>query len=319
MNRAIIGVDVGGTNTVIGIFDTTLLLLEKICIPTLKTTSKKTTNPKEFFDVLASKIEDLIIKTGFENMVKCIGIGVPGKVNPEKGIAIHSVNLGYSNVSFAEEMNERLNIPVYIDNDVRNYTRGEAVLGSGKDKKDIVCLTLGTGLAAGVMINGEIITGTDFYAGEIGHDVVIGENYLCNCGKRGCLETIASASGISRLAEEAIQAGKDTSLREINKQITAQYVYEACLKKDHVALEIFDYVGKTLAYKLLTVTYLLNPEVIIIGGGVAAAKEIILEPIQKVFKQFYTANKIPTICLSSLGDAAGVIGSAHLANERQVM
>src|SRR5690625_3690453 len=166
MKQAIIGVDVGGTNTVIGIFDSSLLLLEKINIPTLKTNLGKTTNPKDFFDMLANKIEKLIVKNGFWDMVKCIGIGVPGKVNPANGIAIHSVNLGYSNVPFAKEMYTRLNIPVYIDNDVRNYTRGEALFGSGRNSRNIICLTLGTGLAAGIMIDGNIITGVDNYAGE---------------------------------------------------------------------------------------------------------------------------------------------------------
>lgn len=317
MDYAVIGIDIGGTNTVLGIFDSSMMLLEKVNIPTLRGNSEENKGHQKFFDLLANEIEKLAYNTGFLNNIKCIGIGVPGKVNPEKGIAIRAVNLGYHHLSLAKEMKDRLNIPVYIDNDVRNYTRGEAVSGSGKGKSNVICLTLGTGMAAGIMIDGKIVTGFDYYAGEIGHDVVQGGTYTCNCGKVGCLETIASASGIGRLAKEAIQSDKATVLKKVGLPITAHDVYEACLKGDQVALDIFDYVAQTLAYKLLTITYLLNPETIIIGGGVSAAGKFLIDPIQKVFDDNYHSDHIPTISIGSLGDSAGVIGSAYLAMEKE--
>lgn len=314
MKNGVIGVDIGGTNTVIGIFNHDLELLEKVSIPTLKPYfPEKTNNPKEFFDLIASEVNALAERNGYKNNISCVGMGVPGKVNPNTGTVIRAVNLGYEEVPFALEMEKRLGIPVFIDNDVRNYTRGEALAGSGKGSNNLICITLGTGMAAGVMINGQMVTGYDFYAGELGHDPVPGVNYLCNCGKEGCLETIASASGISRLAQEAIQSGKQTILNSNEDKITSKDVYLACLQNDEVALGIFDYVGRTLAKKLLTVTFLLNPEAIIIGGGAASAGKFILDPIQEVFESHYANSELPKLVIGSLGDSAGLIGSAHLA------
>ncbi|MBS4199885.1 ROK family protein [Bacillus sp. FJAT-49732] len=314
MEKGVIGIDIGGTNTVIGIFNHELELLDKVSIPTLKPYfPKKTSNPEEFFDLIEVEVSALAEKNDYKNKIKCVGIGVPGKVNPNKGIVIRAVNLGYEEVPFASEMEKRLGVPVFIDNDVRNYARGEALAGSGKGADNLICITLGTGMAAAVMINGQMVTGSDYYAGELGHDPVPGANYLCNCGKIGCLETIASASGISRLAQEAIQSGDQTILKSNDGTITSKDVYLACLQNDQVALGIFDYVGKTLAEKLLTATFLLNPEAIIIGGGAASAGKFILEPIQDIFVQHYDNSELPKLVIGSLGDSAGLIGSAHLA------
>lgn len=318
MKKGIIGVDIGGTNTVIGLFQEDLTLIEKKSIPTLKPNlPEKTNNPKEYLDVLAKEIKELAEKNGYENQIQCVGIGVPGLVNPDQGVVINAVNLGYDHVPFAKFMSERLNgIPVFIDNDVRTYTRGEAQQGAGKGSKNIICLTLGTGMAAGIMVNGEMITGSEFFAGELGHDYVPGNETPCNCGKVGCVETIASATGISRLAKEAVNNNKETILAEIDGEITSKDVYEASQKGDKVALEIFDYVGRTLGFKLLTTTVLLNPEVIIIGGGVAAAGKLITEPIERVLKEYYFNTTIPEIKIGELGDSAGLIGAATLAKAK---
>ncbi|PLS05351.1 ROK family protein [Neobacillus cucumis] len=315
MEHGIVGVDVGGTNTVIGIFDSSLTLLEKVSIQTLKPNlSQKTSNPAEFFDQLSGEVMSLKDKAGLEHLL-CVGIGVPGKVNPGEGTAIHAVNLGYDNVPFADEMTKRLGVPVFIDNDVRNYTRGEAIAGSAKGFQNVICVTLGTGMAAGVMIERNIICGSNFFAGEIGHDIVPGEHSACNCGKRGCLETVASASGISRLATEAVRLGKETIMSEFEGPIQSKTVYSAALKGDKIALEIFQYVGQTLASKLVTASLLLNPEIIVIGGGAAAAGSYLLNPIKEVFLEQLGPMQ-PLITVGSLGDSAGLYGSADLANSK---
>ena len=314
MDQAIVGVDIGGTNTVIGIFDSSFQLVEKTNIPTLRSGfPKKTNNPVEFFDKLSDEIIALTERTGYSDQLLCVGIGVPGKVNPGMGIVLNAVNLGYDNVPFASEMSKRLGVPVFIDNDVRNYTRGEAIAGSAKGYQNVVCITLGTGMAAGVMVGGNIIIGSDFYAGEIGHDTVPGEQVKCNCGKQGCLETIASASGISRLAEEAASSGSDTLLKNIGGHITSKDVFKAAVNGDLTALGIFRYVGRTLAAKLVTVTLLLNPEVIVIGGGVAAAGDLLLGPIKEVFDERLGHEQSPIITVGSLGNSAGLYGSTQLA------
>src|SRR5690606_29259692 len=133
--------------------------------------------------------------------------------------------------------------------------------------------------------NGELIAGSDFLAGELGHDTVAGLDRLCPCGKIGCLETVVSATGIARLANEAVSSGKRTLLENLEHKLTAYDVYEASLQGDQVAIDIFNYVGETLGRKLATVVYLLNPEIIIIGGGVAAAGDVLLNPIREALEK----------------------------------
>ncbi|KRG11476.1 hypothetical protein ACA30_10755 [Virgibacillus soli] len=317
MIKGIVGVDIGGTNTVIGLFNQDLTLLEKKSLPTLKPNfPAKTNKPVEFLDELAEEINALIVKNDYQNKVECVGIGVPGIVNPESGIVINAVNLGYQDVPFAEEMKSRLALPTFIDNDVRTYTRGEVAVGAGAGLENVICLTLGTGMAAGIMIDGKMIPGANYFAGEIGHDPVPGNDTVCNCGNIGCLETIASASGIARLAKQAIQSGKPTILNGLAGEINAKEVYEASVKGDQVAIEVFKEVATTLGFKLLSATYLVNPEVIIIGGGVAAAGHFITDPIKEIFEKYYINEKKPLIVTGELGDSAGLIGAASLARAK---
>jgi len=308
MSKALAGVDIGGTNTVIGLFDDSLTLVAKRTIPTVTSLPSRTDRPVQFLDQLAAEIVQLTKESGFKSGLQAVGMGVPGKVDPVRGIALGASNLGWFGVPFSREMSRRLGVAVRIDNDVRMYTLGEATAGAGKGCRNLICLTLGTGLAAGVIIDGRIVRGSDWYAGEIGHDTVQGVKYRCNCGKTGCLETVASATGIARLAKEAVESGANTSLRGLEK-ITSYDVYRACANGDRTAKEIFQYVGETLGHKLATIVYLLNPEMIIIGGGAAAAGEYLLDPIRNVIENHYTQPKKPIIRTGMLGEAAGLYGA----------
>lgn len=322
MKQAVVGVDVGGTNTVIGVFDEALdggsRLLVKQSIPTKNPDFPKIThNPVVFMDSLAEAITRLVDEAGYTGCIAKVGMGVPGRVDPIRGMALGASNLGWVDVPLAEEMRSRLGgTPVYIDNDVRIYTLGEAIAGAGRGFSHIIGLTLGTGIAAALIIDGRMVRGSDFYAGEIGHDTVAGEESPCNCGKRGCLETIASASGIARLAREAVASGTETCLRELKQPITSYDVYQACLKGDAFALQLFQHVGKTLANKLMTAIFLLNPEVIVIGGGAASAGEYLLTPIREMIAEQYPKLKGPKVCLGELGDSAGLIGAAAFATRQ---
>jgi len=237
-------------------------------------------------------------------------------VNGEQGIVELATNLSWKNVWLAKGLSDILQVPVRIEHDVRSYTIGEAMKGVGVGYNNIVCLTIGTGMAVGTIVNRQLIAGSDFLAGELGHDTVQGITNECACGKIGCLETVVSAPGISRLAAKIAASNENTLLQCIEDDITAFDVYEASVKGDIVAKEIFDYVGKTLAQKLATVVYLLNPEVIIIGGGVAAAGDFLLGPIRKTLEiecPYYIADL--HIKIGQLGDSAGLIGVAHLAHK----
>ncbi|KIL41956.1 hypothetical protein SD70_03560 [Gordoniibacillus kamchatkensis] len=317
MGHAVVGVDVGGTSTVVGVFNEEMQLVAKRDIPTLKPDFPAiTSKPAAFFDYLAETIEELVQGAGYARQLSKVGAGVPGRVDPIRGKALGASNLGWADVAFAEEMSARLGVPVYIDNDVRIYTLGEMIAGAGRGYSNMIGVTLGTGMAAALIVDGKMIRGSGFYAGEIGHDIVPGNNSLCNCGKRGCLETIASATGIARLAREAVASGKETILRRHEGTITSRDVYEACLQGDRLAKELFLYVGTTLAGKLLTAVYLLNPEAIVIGGGAAAAGEFLLEPIRTWIASNYPKYGELKVCAGVLGDSAGLIGAAAFASRQ---
>lgn len=309
-----IGVDIGGTNTVIGVFDEQINLLKKTVVPTKRSNVPKVGEnvPSQFLDQLAEQILRLKSEVTPKDILKGVGIGVPGRVDRQHGIALAASNLGWYNVPFAYEMSKRLGVKVEIDNDVRVYTLGESRCGVGKGYRDVICVTLGTGLAAGIMVGGVFVTGSNWFAGEIGHDFVPHQNSSCNCGRRGCLETIASATGIARLAEEAIKAGKHTSLRYLNREISAADVYQAAINGDQVSNSIFQFVGRELGDKLTTAVFLLNPDVIIIGGGVSQAGELLINPIKDRIYDRYWENNAPEVFRGSLGDSAGIYGAVHL-------
>jgi glucokinase len=310
----IVGVDVGGTNTVIGVFDTTFSLVKKKSVSTIISREK---DSRDFLEFLTLEIDRVLDSLEEKATLLCAGMGAPGIVDSTKGIAHAAVNMGWSNLDFSTEMTQRLGAPAFVDNDVRVYAFGELVAGAGKGHQNIVCVTLGTGIAACSIVDGKVVTGSKFYAGEIGHDAVPGEKFVCKCGKTGCLETIASANGIARLTTEAISNGRESLLKSIEGPIRSLDVFHAAEAGDQVALEVFSYVGKTLATKLVTVAYLLNPEVIIIGGGAAAAGEILLQPIRKVFdEQYHSSYPTPIITTGKLGDSAGLFGAAHFAYSR---
>ncbi|MHA6484667.1 ROK family protein [Paenibacillus sp. strain BS8-2] len=314
---AIVGVDIGGTNTVIGIFDSKGVLRLKRSIATIRGNPRRpTSNATEFLKQLSSEIVAMASEAGFQG-IGAAGFGIPGWVEPDSGLALDSSNLGWRNVAFAEDMSRRLGAPVYIDNDLKMYTLGEAAAGAGVGYRHLICLTLGTGLAAGIINDGVLVRGNRQLAGEFGHDVVDGTDYPCTCGKLGCLETIASATGIARLAEEAIQKGERTALGRLNRPITALDVYEACEAGDETALSIFEYVGRTLGRKLSTMALILAPEVFIVGGGVAAAGHYLLKPIrEELDKHLHELDIRPVLMAGKLGDSAGMIGAAHVALER---
>jgi len=312
------GIDIGGTNTVIGLFDSDRNLLVKTTLPTFLSASPTrvwTNNPTDYYGRLHEALDKLAESIGCGGCLAKVGIGVPGQVDTTRGIVIRASNMGWHDVPLADAMHARLGVPVAIENDVRAYTLGEAARGAGQGFRNIICLTLGTGLAAGIVTDGRLIRGGAWHAGEIGHDPVPGIPYRCNCGKTGCLETVASATGLARMAREAVLTGEATLLSHAGKpeQLTAHDVFHACLQGDATALGIFRQVGTLLGHKLLSAIYLLNPDIVIIGGGVAAAGDMLLSPIREVLENgYFSKAACPPICIGTLGDSAGLLGAVHL-------
>ncbi|RAP75829.1 ROK family protein [Paenibacillus montanisoli] len=314
--KAYVGVDIGGTNTVIGIFDESRVLLRKKSFPTLLPhLPAKTDHPAAFYDKLTEEIFGLAQEAGCTDGLALVGMGVPGRIDPYQGRAEAASNLGWFGVPFAEQMSKRLGVPVRIDNDVRIYALGELTAGAGQGYRNMLCLTVGTGIATAIIADGCIIRGNDYYAGEIGHDSVEGQVALCACGKRGCVETIVSAAGVVRLAREALEGeGGHSSLSKLDRVPTAFDVYRAAIDGDHASQAIFRYVGEVLAAKLLTAVCLLSPEAVIIGGGVAEADELLLGPIREKIHAGYVHARKPAILKARLGDTAGLIGAVTFAS-----
>ena len=225
---------------------------------------------------------------------------------------------GWVNVPIAEIMEKEFGIPTRVDNDVRCAALGELNYGAGQGCDNLICITVGTGIGSGLVINGKLVRGASNAAGEIGHiKLDMNGGPLCGCGDRGCLEAFASGPSIVAMAEEYIKGGKSTKYRELaNPDITPYIVSEAAKQGDPVAKRIFTIVGEYIGIGLASVVNLLNPEKIIIGGGVAAAGDLLLTPIKEslIKRAMPIAGSAVEIVPAQLGNSAGVIGASLLIN-----
>ncbi|MFF3022746.1 ROK family glucokinase [Gottfriedia sp. NPDC057948] len=317
MAKMIVGVDLGGTSIKLALLTNNGEFIDKWEVPTDKSDSGKHI-PKTITIAIEEKLKQMD-KT--KEDIAGIGIGAPGSVRLEDGLIFAAVNLGWVNFPLKEILEKESGIPVIVDNDANIAAVGEMWKGAGNGAKDVVMVTLGTGVGGGVIVNGDVAHGISGSAGEIGHITVQLENgVLCNCGKRGCLETISSATGIARIANEKLQnTTKETVLKEMSNgsPVTTKDVFEAYSNGDEVAEEIVNHVMRYLALVLAGVGNTLNPENIIIGGGVSNAGELLLKPLKKYFDEFAftTVRDSTKLSIAKLGNDAGAIGAAYLVKK----
>ena len=284
------GVDIGGTTVKIGLFTTEGELLEKWEIKT------RTENHGEAI------LPD----------VDGIGIGIPAPVM-EDGVVQKTANLGWGYKEVTREMKELTGLPVAAGNDANMAALGEMWLGAGKGQKNMIMVTLGTGVGGGIIVNGKPLAGSHGAGGEIGHFCVNEEETeTCGCGNTGCLEQYASATGISRLARRRLERDDSpSSLRE--SEISAKAVFDALKEGDAVAKEIVEEFGSYLGHALAAIAVITDPSVIVIGGGVSKAGEILLEYVEKYFhEKAFFANQDTRFVLAQLGNDAGICGAAKL-------
>ena len=315
MAKERIGIDVGGTNVKIALVDNKGKIIYSNSIPTRAEMGYEYTinNMKE-------AITELIKETKSDpKNIESIGFGFPGQIDYQKGIVRLAPNIpGWVNVPIAEIMEKEFGIPTRVDNDVRCAALGELNYGAGQGCDNLICITVGTGIGSGLVINGKLVRGASNAAGEIGHiKLDMNGGPLCGCGDRGCLEAFASGPSIVALAEEDIKGGKSTKYRELaNPDITPYIVSEAAKQGDPVAKRIFTIVGEYIGIGLASVVNLLNPEKIIIGGGVAAAGDLLLTPIKEslIKRAMPIAGSAVEIVPAQLGNSAGVIGASLLIN-----
>ena len=244
-----------------------------------------------------------------------VGVGIPAPVM-ESGIVKATANLGWGYKEVKHELEELLEIEVKVGNDANVAALGEMWKGGGQGHRNMIMVTLGTGVGGGVITNGRIMVGGHGAGGEIGHICVnYDETESCGCGKTGCLEQYASATGIARLARVRLKKNEDASiLRDAaEEEISAKTVFDAVKAGDKVAMEVAEEFGKYLGYALSNLAVIVDPEVIVIGGGVSRAGEILLEYVTKYFmERVFFANKECKFALATLGNDAGIFGAAKL-------
>jgi glucokinase len=310
-----IGCDLGGTNLRAGIVDIqTGKVTHLLSTPTLA---------REGHDAVMQRMvglfQDVIKRSGLpKSEIRGIGIGVPGVLDPEKGLVLFLPNLfdGWKNVPLSNKINASLGLPVFIINDVRSITLGEWKFGAGKGASSMICFAIGTGIGGGVVINNNLVMGINGTAGELGHTMVDPDGPQCGCGNHGCLEAYASGPAIAAMGIKAVIQGRTTLIGEmvaydLNK-ITPQVIAEAANKGDLIAKEIYAHVGKLIGIASANVSLATGPERIVIGGGVASAGKLLLDPIRRTIQEriFVIPKEKIKVVSAELGDKAGILGSA---------
>ena len=310
----VLGLDMGGTNSVLGVVDARGHVLGRTSI---KTQAYRDIN--DYVNALYEEAEKIIEPLGGMEMVRGIGAGVPNG-NFYTGYIQEAMNLPWQTVPFAQLVSERFGLPCRITNDANAAAMGEMTYGAAKGMKNFIMITLGTGVGSGIVIDGNVVYGHDGFAGELGHTTAVrGENARpCNCGKMGCLEAYASATGGARTAKEILTSTtKETILRKLDvDNITSKDVYDAAEQGDEVAKEIFDFTGTILGQQLADFIAFSAPEAIVLFGGLTKSGDWIKRPIEEALNKNVLPlwkNKVKVL-FSDLKEAdAAVLGASALA------
>ena len=310
MKKYCFGIDVGGTTVKMGLFTTEGELLDKWEIPT-----RKEDGGAYILNDVAASVEAKLAEKNIEKEdVAGAGIGVPGPTLDTGYVSI-CVNLGWKDKNPANELSELLSIPVKAGNDANVAALGEMWKGGGEGYLDVVLLTLGTGVGGGIIINGEIAPSHRGVGGELGHITVNpDEEATCNCGNHGCLEQYASATGVVRIAKKLLAASKEESSLRTLETVTAKDVFDAAKAGDHLAVEAVEVLGKYLGLVVANVALTGDPDVLVIGGGVSKAGQVLIDVIIKYYHKFakIIGDNKAKVVLAKLGNDAGIYGAARM-------
>lgn len=303
------GVDVGGTTCKIGLFDMSGVILEKWEIKT----NTENNGASILDDVAASVLGKMEEKNIDKEDVQGIGLGVPGPVDNE-GVVHKCVNLGWDVVNVEKELEEKTGLLVKAGNDANVAALGEAWKGAAAGAKNVILVTLGTGVGGGIILDGKIVAGVHGAGGEIGHaNIDHAEEEKCNCGNSGCLEQYTSATGIVRVAKRTLAATEEKTVLRDFPNLSAKNVLDAYKDGDKVATDVMNQVGDKLGGALSVFACVTDPEAIVIGGGVSKAGQSLIDCIQKYYKKYaFSACKETPIILATLGNDAGIYGSARM-------
>ena len=327
-----VGIDLGGTNIVAGVINENFEILSKA-----QTKTNLPRHAKDICEDMISVTKGAIKSAGLHTEdIESIGIGTPGIANSDHGVIEYSCNLGFASFSIESTRycsynkdkygNEITFInPVYIENDANAAAYGEYIAGAAKGAKDAVCITLGTGVGGGIIIDGKIYSGFNYAGAEIGHMVIEVDGPQCTCGRKGCFEVFSSATGLTRMTKEAMDRNTDSLMHEMAKnygKINARLAFDAMRQGDKTAKEVVDKYIKYLAAGITNTINIFQPDILCIGGGVCNEGDPLLIPMKEIVaREVYTRNspKNTKIVIAKLGNNAGLIGAAFLglAKEKQ--
>lgn len=312
-----IGIDLGGTNIVAGVVDEQYNILAKA--------STKTNCPRPDREI-ARDMAKMAIQA-VENakltmdQIEWIGIGTPGIANSRDGIIEYSNNLGFVNTPMVKYIQEDIDKPVFVENDANAAAYGEFVAGAAKGANNAVCITLGTGVGGGIIIDGKIYAGSNFAGAEIGHTVISVDGPQCTCGRKGCFEVFSSATGLIRMTKESMTKNPDSSMHKLvaerSGKVSARIAFDAMRMGDAAAKAVVDDYIKYLAAGITNTINTFQPDILCIGGGVCNEGDALLLPVKElVAKEVYTRNSKQNaqIVIAKLGNDAGIIGAAFLGN-----
>ena len=316
----VVGVDMGGTKILAAVINAKGEIVQQA-----KRATKPKKGPEEVIERITRCVREAIDSAELNpSQIRAIGIGSPGPLDPETGVIIFAPNLGWSNVPLKAKLEANLSIPTFVDNDVNVGTLGEYAFGAGQGVKNLVGIFVGTGIGGGIILDGKLFHGVNKTAGEIGHMIVEAKGPRCGCGNFGCLEAVASRTAITRDLQKAIlKKGKKSKLTELNggnlDLIRSKAIARAVKQGDKPTIKVVRRAAKYLGISVASIVHFLNPEMVVLGGGVVEAMgDSLLDPIRHAAAEY----ALPTtmdgvqIVAATLGDNAGVIGASVLARER---
>ncbi|MGL4655200.1 MAG: ROK family protein [Sarcina sp.] len=310
MKKYVIGIDLGGTKISTAIANMDGKVQSLFVVPT-----EAHLGEKQVIENIVTSIEKVIIETKSNlDEILCIGIGSPGVLDLENGEILASPNLPFANFKIVSELKKSFDIDIYLDNDANVATIGEYVLGAGKGKKNMVFVTVSTGVGGGAIVNGELYRGNTSNALEVGHMTIDTSGPICGCGNYGCLEALSSGTAIAKKANQALLSKVETSLRNYEK-VTSYEVFVEAKNGDAVANEIISSALNYLGIGIANIITMFDPAMVVIGGGVSNAGEEIFEKVREVVRRrnFKVMSDNCEIVHAKLGTDAGVLGAVSLA------
>jgi len=310
-----IGIDVGGTNLVAGVVDAEGRLLAKAKTPTPPDDG----DPQPIVDACVNMAWEACDAAGVEESdILGIGFGLPGSVDKSTGDVIYCCNIPFVNVPLRRLVQAQWDIPVFVENDANAAALGEAVAGSAKGCKDVLFITLGTGVGGGIIIDGKVYSGFNDVGGELGHTVIVHDGVLCGCGRKGCWESYASATALIRYTRDAMAAHPDSVMWQLAKsldRVNGKTAFDAMRAGDDAARDVVSHYIEMLACGLCSMVNILQPEVVCVGGGIANEGDILLKPLAEIVHRdnYNKTDRKTSIRKAVLGNDAGVIGAALCA------